>query len=430
MKKIFKSVAFLTCVGTLSLGMTACSNNDEPMPEVKPGKEEVKFTDKTFGQEAMNACQELGLALQEVDKAILSAKLTDAQEAELRKILESDVDNVIYPTYKELADNVEELQKALGDLSENQISQQNVNDACDAFKKARAQWEKSEAFLMGPASDFSIDPHIDSWPLNRTALHTYLKNPTATIDDESYLGFHALEFILFRNGQPRKVEEFKGNDTYPNFTDITGAQELKYAETVIKDLLNHVYALEVAWNPINAKRLEAVIKAGIDYQVKGKNVSYRDNMLNAGISPDKSNFAALTDAVTQVLAADEGSCFKITDEVGTAKILHPFSDGDLSYVESPYSYNSITDFQNNIRSIENVWYGNRNGKDGNAEFSFHKFFVANHPELGKKVEAAIAQAIEKIGKMPFPFVKYVSDVWNKKFEDDNDYTVKEDKKEN
>ena len=276
---------------------------------------------------------------------------------------------------------------------------------------------------MGPASDFSIDPHIDSWPLNRTALHAYFGNPTAEIKDESILGFHALEFILFRNGKPRKVAEFQGNDTYPNFTDIKGSDELKYAEAVIKDLLNHVYELEVAWNPTNATRLAAVKAANLKYQTE-KGLSYGENMRSAGDAA-KSTFASIDVAVTQVLSETEGSCLGIANEVGTAKISNPFQAGDISYVESPYSYNSITDFQNNIRSIENIWYGGRNGKNSNAAYSFHKFFQSNKTAVGRKVEAAIETAIQKIGRMPKPFVKYVSKVWNKKFEDDNDFDVKE-----
>ena len=42
--------------------------------------------------------------------------------------------------------------------------------------EARAWWEKSEAFLYGAATDFGIDPHIDSWPLDLDGLQTALKN--------------------------------------------------------------------------------------------------------------------------------------------------------------------------------------------------------------------------------------------------------------
>ena len=116
---------------------------------------------------------------------------------------------------------------------------------------------------------------------------------------------------------------------------------------------------------------------------------------------------------------EEGSCWGISNEVGTAKIANPFQAGDISYVESPYSHNSITDFQNNIRSIENLWYGGTNGKSSNAQYSFHKFFQDNATAEGQRVETAIQNAISKIGGMPYPFVKYVSTVWGKKFDEVN-----------
>ena len=102
-----------------------------------------------------------------------------------------------------------------------------------------------------------------------------------------------------------------------------------------------------------------------------------------------------------------------------------FSAGDISYVESPYSYNSITDFQDNIRSIRNVWYGSTDGKA--AEMSFHGFFanLTGGAATNTAVENAINNAIGNIGNMPSPFVKYVSTVWNLDFEDDEDWKTEE-----
>ena len=257
--------------------------------------------------------------------------------------------------------------------------------------------------------------------MNRTLLHSYFatgKFSDDALEDASILGFHALEFILFRDGQPRKVAEFKGNDTYKGFTDVKGSEELKYAEAVIEDLVNHVYELEVAWseNP-NEPRLTAVKNAGLKY-LTDKGQSYAANMKSAG-NTSVSKFPSLKRAVQQLLSMEEGSCFAISNEVGTAKIANPFQAGDISYVESPYSYNSITDFQNNIRSIENLWYGGTNGTSSNAKYSFHQFFKDNASAEGQRVETAIANAISKIGGMPYPFVKYVSTVWGKKFDEVN-----------
>ena len=358
MKKVFKSAVMLMAAFMLPLGFTSCSSDDDPV------EKNNDFTNKEYGQDAMDACEELCNALRAAYSKVDNANLSADQETYLKNVCANAVDNTIQPTYKSLGDAVEKLHTALPkSVDTNNLTQENINNACAAFKDARALWEKSEAFLGGAASDFDIDPHIDSWPLNRTLLHSYFatgKFSDAAIEDASILGFHALEFILFRDGQPRKVAEFKGNDTYNGFTDVKGSEELKYAEAVIEDLVNRVYELEVAWseNP-NASRLAAVKAAGLEYQTD-KGQSYAANMKNAG-NISVSKFPSLKRAVQQLLSMEEGSCFAISNEVGTAKIANPFQNGDISYVESPYSYNSITDFQNNIRSIENLWYGGTNG---------------------------------------------------------------------
>ena len=137
-------------------------------------------------------------------------------------------------------------------------------------------------------------------------------------------------------------------------------------------------------------------------------------MKNAG-NTSLSTFPSIKDAITQLLSADEGSCVGITDEVGNAKIANPFSSGDVSYVESPFSHNSITDFQDNIRSVRNVWLGSLNGKS--VSNSFSKFFADHSTSRGNAVEDAYEEAIEKIGEMPAPFVKYVCAIWGVAYED-------------
>ena len=246
----------------LPLGFTSCSSDDDPV-------ENNDFTNKAYGQDAMDACDELCNALRAAYSKVNNANLSADQETYLKNVCANAVDNTIQPTYKSLADAVEKLHTALPkSVDTNNLTQENINNACEAFKEARALWEKSEAFLGGAASDFDIDPHIDSWPLNRTLLHSYFatgKYSDAALEDASILGFHALEFILFRDGQPRKVAEFKGNDTYKGFTDVKGSEELKYAEAVIEDLVNHVYELEVAWSETpNESRLAAVKAAGLE----------------------------------------------------------------------------------------------------------------------------------------------------------------------
>jgi len=372
----------------------------------------------------MDACDNLGKQLEKANGVIASASLTEAQETYLYEVLNNLVDNVIVPTYTSLADNTEDLEKTLHGLTASSITQAQIDKACADFKAARLYWERSEAFLGGAAADFDIDPTIDSWPLNRSLLLTYLQSGSTDFSDEeiedaTILGFHALEFLLFRNGQPRKAAEFQTNDTYTGFEQISGASELAYAQRICTLLKERTFQLQVAWEgEKNASRTAVVKAAGLEYQTE-KGLSFGDNLKQAGKS-SKSTFASLADAIAQVLSDDEGSCFAICNEVGTAKIANPFANGDIAYVESPYSYNSITDFADNIRSIRNIWLGSTN--DSAADKSFHKFFASvNQVAVNTAVENAYSAAISNISGMPAPFVKYCSVVWGKSFDDPDNW---------
>ena len=437
-----KKITYAMSVLMMGLSFTACSesnnNNEENGNEFNvinttPLVDEdsypqnttaANYNNKAFGQDAIDNCLSLISELENANTTIATAKLSEAQEAYLRKVLETLVGNVIVPTYTQLADDVEDLEKTLNGLTVNSITQAQIDKACADFKQARQNWERSEAFLMGAASDFDIDPTIDSWPLNRSLLLNYFNNGMndEMLEDATILGFHALEFILFRNGQNRKVAELQGNDTYTNFEKITGAQELAYAQTICALLKQRCFQLQVAWEgetAANAARVAVVKAAGLD-MTTAAGLSYGENLKQAGVSGSKSTFPTLKDAIAQVLSADEGSCVAICNEVGTAKIANPFSAGDIAYVESPYSYNSITDFRDNIRSIRNVWLGSTDKKAN--DYSFHTFFASvKSDKVNTAVESNYVGAIEGISNMPTPFVKYCSVVWGKNFDDPDNW---------
>ena len=421
MKKIFKYALLIAAACTLTTGFTACDDDDNDDPT------EDQYKDRTYGNQAIDACSSVVSEFEAANSIIAKATLTSEQENYLRNVLTTLVNNVIVPTYTDLADDVEDLEKTLNGLTVSNITQSQINKACDDFKDARENWERSEAFLMGAASDFDVDPTIDSWPLNRALLLNYFNNGMndEMLEDATILGFHALEFILFRNGQPRKVAELQTNDTYKNFTGVSGAKELAYAQTICKLLKERCFQLQVAWEgetAKNASRMAAVKAAGLEYKTEN-GLSYGENLTSAGVNA-KSTFPSLKAAIAQVLSDDEGSCVAIATEVGTAKIANPFSAGDISYVESPYSYNSITDFQDNIRSIRNVWYGSTNGTA--ASNSFSGFFTSvGQSATNTNVVNAFQNAITRIGQMPAPFVKYCSTIWNIAFEDDEDWDVEE-----
>lgn len=109
----------------------------------------------------------------------VTAGLTNTQK-EMKAIGEQYVANTVNSTYKYLAEETANLYTQLdNDLNKfraGTLTQSDIDQTCETFKKARSYYESSEAFLFGAATDFGIDPHIDTWPLNVSKLATTLKN--------------------------------------------------------------------------------------------------------------------------------------------------------------------------------------------------------------------------------------------------------------
>ena len=193
MKK-FKQLVMAFLVGVVSFGFTACDDNNN----------DVEFELPEVGQATVNV---------------------SSSDKEMQKVAKVYVNQVVYPTYQALAANARTLYTTTAALytaaESGTMTQAQIDAACEAFKDTRREWERSEAFLYGSASDNELDPHIDLWPLDHEELVNALKNPTLVAGFkgsdpakfvsennshfQSVLGFHGMEFVLFREGKNRTV---------------------------------------------------------------------------------------------------------------------------------------------------------------------------------------------------------------------------------
>lgn len=317
------------------------------------------------------------------------------------------VDHTVAPTYSTLAAQTEQLANQLAILKTDPTDA-GVQQACQTFLAAREQWEKSEAFLFGAAGDYGVDPHIDSWPLDEDAFNTLMNSPSmiAALDGEdgdivagerlgnALLGFHGIEYILFRDGQPRSASA------------IT-ADQWKYVVAVAGDLRNRCYQLEVGWMGSDAPEAHIAKLEDLEmqYTVAGGDYSYGENIKKAGQAG--STYSSRSAALMAILQG----CADMADEVGSSKIYAAWHGEDITYIESPYSYMSITDFHNNILSIQNVYLGGVEGQRNNDK-SLHSYVTSLNAGLDSKVMNAIDNALAKIDAMPAPFALHYSEAAN------------------
>lgn len=325
-------------------------------------------------------------------------EVKSAKESALEAAIDPYVDNTVLPVYAEMADKA----ILLSDLCETMqtkhaagtLTSADVKAAGEAWKASRKAWERSEAFLFGPAAQHNIDPHIDSWPLDKAAMDDLLadirngkKLDIANNFNYGLLGFHSVEYLLF------ELDASEQNSLVHslNYT----AEELTYLVTVANDLRDQCVLLEACWagmdNISEAKR-KILEDAELDYGEE-----YGWEMKNAGKAG--SRFKSYQDAAEEVLQG----CIDIADEVGNVKIGRPnsaSSEEDKNYIESPYSLNSIEDFEDNIISIENSYIGTRSG-----DKSISDYVKSKDAELDKRLRQAITDSRAAIRAIPEPFAK-------------------------
>ena len=91
----------------------------------------------------------------------------------------------------------------------------------------------------------------------------------------------------------------------------------------------------------------------------------------------------------------------ICDEVANGKIADPFSEQDPRLVESQFSFNSLEDFQNNMRSVRNALHrGTTTAARGPA---LDEFVALRNADLDSRLKREIEAAIDEIGRISNPF---------------------------
>ncbi len=319
-----------------------------------------------------------------------------AKESFLATTNKNLVNETILPIYTALMNSNAELVDVIGEME----TQADVNEACNLWKQARQYWEQSEAFLFGAASDYCIDPHTDTWPFDRAAFDNYISRRYPDLaDDEdaqaivgeaiatgqSLTGFHAVEYLLFREGRPR------------NIADITPA-EVWFCQTAAEDLYLNSIMLVSSWGgEVSDEQQEMLDDAEFE-----SSINYGDNMINAGKAG--STFPTITAGSVQII---EG-CQNIVDEVAHSKIGHPYTGEDINYIESPHAYNSIQDFYDNILSCQFTLYGGKD-KTSYTATSIMAYAMANTPKEAAAAKAALEDALKNVHSMKRPFVLYYTD---------------------
>ncbi|WP_374077585.1 imelysin family protein [Bdellovibrio bacteriovorus] len=287
-----------------------------------------------------------------------------AQAATNQEIINHVSYNVILATYNDLAAQTANLKTAVDALAANP-TQETLNTAQAAWRATRVPWESSEAFLFGPVDSLGIDPMLDTWPLNKLDLDAVLKSNRAITTDfvralgTNLQGFHTIEYLLFGDGV--------SSNTKP--VGALTPKQFEYLKATSTLLAEHAATLAYTWstnhdpeNPSAPGYVKVISQPGFDNQFY------------------TSDRAVMEEFVQGMMG--------IVDEVANGKMSDPLGadigSANMALVESPFAWNSLNDFTNNIRSVYSIYTGHYRTSKGPGVKA-----------LVERVDAALAARVEQ-----------------------------------
>jgi len=287
-------------------------------------------------------------------------------------------DEVVVPTYERLAAKAVELEIAVSALAAAPDAAR-LEAARTAWITTRAPWEQSEGFLFGPVDSFGIDPALDTWPLNQTDLDNVLASDDALTPayigtlQNSQKGFHTMEYLLFG---------VNGSQTAATLD----ARELEYLVAIAGDFVALTGRLAKSWT-----EGDTLLPT-----------PYRDLFATAGEAGNTA-YPSLSSAAQEIVNGMIGIC----DEVANGKIAGPYDARDPQLEESPFSNNSLIDFQDNIRGVENAYLG-RVPDAGTSGRGLSVWLASEDAALDGQIKAQITASLAAIAAIPSPFSEAIA----------------------
>lgn len=309
-------------------------------------------------------------------------------ERKLDRVLEDYTDKVALKTIALAVQKIRALEKAAVKL-QAEPTDGNLAAAADAWRTARAQWKKASTIMFGPAAYYNFDKQLATFPLDRPLVeHVLGEMETGRMKvDERYLreelqssqrGFLAAEYLLFRDGKPRKAK------------DVSPA-ELSYLVAVARAMTVESADFEASW--VGSAKLpadKAALLKAAGTQTRG---SYADELKHPG-APDSrymSHSVVLQEIFQDLFSVTEELCPAIVEVLGSA---------DPRDSETWYSGNGPADLVSTLQSVENGYLG---GVEGARGHSVSDLMAAQDEVLDQRIKIALADTAYRIAEVGDPY---------------------------
>lgn len=278
---------------------------------------------------------------------------------------------LVNPNYQDIQAKAAIMNNAIIAFNANSTDA-NLDAIRTAWKNTRGAWESCEGFLFGPVEDFSYDPTMDDWPVNKADLDAVLasNNPLQVSDIDqlgtTLKGFHAIEYVIFGVGSTQKA------------ANIT-ARDKQYLASLGQSLYDTTTELRNSWDPAQANNYT------IQVTTAGKGSTRYTTRLDV--------FKALV-----------GSMADICNEVANEKMQTPLAAQDSTLDESQFSHNSVTDFKNNITGVLNAYKCQYGGASGH---SLSDLVKSKNASLDNTIQSQINTAIASFNSITTTYEKAI-----------------------
>jgi putative iron-regulated protein len=295
-----------------------------------------------------------------------------------RQILVDFVDKVIIPSHDLFAQRAASMSSAIAAFAQSP-SDTRLKAAQQSWVEARAAWEQSECFTFGPAGSLGYDGALDTWPVNEVDFKSMLKSrdrlSANSVDKlkDTEKGFHVIEYLLYGQGQSRKVADLKPKD-------------LEYLKLLGENFEKVATDLSASWS----------------IGLQGK-PAYREVFTTAG-AEGNAIYPTLQAGFEEIVQGMIDSL----DEVANEKIGETFTKRNPKLAESRFSFNTLADMKSNLKGAENVYLGKSPDASTNG-LSLSTYIAQVNPALDSKIKAELEEAEAALDKIPGPFETAILD---------------------
>lgn len=283
-----------------------------------------------------------------------------------RELLRSWVNDFLLARYAVFLTKLEALQVASRAL-EDSPGDDDLEAAQSAWRDARKPWKETEVFKFGPVADEPLryGPKIDFWPARPDTVEAVLAETGAIDPDDlgaAAKGLPAVEYLLFAEGA---LEGFRES-----------VRRYEYLRVLIDDLIVQTQRLAAAWDP--------------------KGGDYQSELVDAGAG--SSMYDTLSMGLSEVVNRMGFTVENIrADKLGAG--IAPDGTPQPDKLESLFSGRSIGDIDDNLRGIEQLYFGDpKLGLLGLDDYLEHRGF-----HLGERMRSELDKSRAALDRIDLPF---------------------------